>query len=52
MLTLDCCSAAASYTLAEQLAGVVELRGLQAAARMGRKQGGSLLRCLVMNRAN
>ena len=41
-MTLDCCSAAASYTLAEHLAGVVELRGLQAAARMGRARGGSL----------
>ena len=36
---MDYCSAAVSYTLAEQFSGVMKLRGLQSAAKMGRAQG-------------
>ena len=32
-------SAAVSYTLAEQFSGVMKLRGLQSAAKMGRAEG-------------
>ena len=37
-------SAAVSYTLAEQFSDVMELRGLQSAARMGRARGNKCLK--------
>ena len=46
-LILSFCSAAVSYTLAEQFSHVMELRGLQSAARMGRARGNICLKHIL-----